>query len=165
MTEATRTAPDRRSPIRAPRDLVGGLILLALTAIALGMGASLDMGTLRSIGPGMLPRYVALLIGLIGIGLVIAAFVRHGESLGHWPLRGPFFVTLGVVAFAYTIRFVGLSVAGPLVLFISGFASPEARPKELAVTAVVLTILCIVLFRYVLGLAIPVLIIPGVVYI
>jgi putative tricarboxylic transport membrane protein len=168
MAEATPAVPetrDGRSRLRAPSDLVAGLILLAVTAIALGMGASLDMGTMRTIGPGMLPRYVALLIGLIGLGLVVSAFVRHGEALGHWPLRGPFFVTLSVVAFAFTIRFVGLAVAGPLVLFIGGFASSEARPKELAIVAVVLTILCIVLFRFVLGLVIPVLIIPGVVYI
>jgi putative tricarboxylic transport membrane protein len=165
MAEATPEAHHGRGPLRAPRDLAAGLILLAIAALALGVGASLEMGTLRTVGPGMLPRYVALLIGLIGIGLLVSAFIRHGEALGHWPWRGPLFVTLGVVAFAYTIRLVGLAVAGPLVLFIGGFASPEARPRELAITAVVLTVLCIALFRFALGLAIPVLIIPGVVYI
>jgi putative tricarboxylic transport membrane protein len=168
MVDATPTVPtkqDGRGRIRAPRDLAAGCVLLAITALALGVGASLDAGTLRSIGPGALPRWVALLIGLVGLGLVVAAFVRHGEGMGSWPWRGPFFITLGVVAFAYTIRFVGLAVAGPLVLFIGGFATTEARPKELAVLAIVITLLCIGLFRYALGLSIPVLIIPGVVYV
>ena len=45
----------------------------------------------------------------------------------------------------------------------SGAASPETRPVELVVFAVVMTAFCIGLFRYALGLPIPVLILPGVV--
>ena len=41
--------------------------------------------------------------------------------------------------------------------------SPESRPRELAIFAVVMTAFCVGLFRYLLSLPIPVLIIPGVI--
>jgi putative tricarboxylic transport membrane protein len=104
----------------------------------------------------MLPRVVAAALG--GAGLLLAgwAFVRRGPGLGRWPLRGPFFVCLGVLAFALTIRTVGLVLAGPAVVLVSGAATPEVRPKELLVFAVVMTAACVGLFRYVLGLPIPI---------
>jgi hypothetical protein len=135
--------------------------LVALAVFARWASAELDPGTLRSIGPGMLPRNVAALVGLSGLALVVLSFVKHGDPLGRWPLRGPFFVALGVVAFALTIRSVGLAVAGPLVALISGGASPETRWRELAVFAIAITAFCIGLFRYALHLPIPILVLPG----
>jgi putative tricarboxylic transport membrane protein len=159
---AAHPAPPRRR-VRSPRDLLAGASLVALALLALWTGARLDAGTLRAVGPGMLPRAVATAIGLCGILLVAFSFFRDGESLGRWPLRGPVFVCLAVIAFSLTIRSVGLALAGPLVVIVGGAASPESRPRELVVFALVMTVLCIGLFRYVLSLPIPVLHIPGLV--
>jgi len=111
----------------------------------------------------MLPRAMALAIGGAGFLLAALSLLKDGPSLGRWPLRGPIVVTLAVVAFAVTIRTAGLAVAGPLVVIVGGAASPESRPRELVIFGVVLTALCIGLFRYLLSLPIPVLIIPGVI--
>jgi hypothetical protein len=46
---------------------------------------------------------------------------------------------------------------------VSGFASPESRPRELVVFALAMTALCVGLFRYALSLPIPVLVLPGIV--
>jgi putative tricarboxylic transport membrane protein len=148
--------------VRSPRDLLGGLCLVALALFALATGARLEGGTLRAMGPGMLPRAVAVLILVSGIALAAFSFLREGGALGRWPLRGPFFVSVAVLAFSLTIRSVGLALAGPLVVIVGGLASAETRPKELVVFAVVMTVLCIVLFRYVLGLPVPVLRVGGV---
>jgi hypothetical protein len=67
-----------------------------------------------------------------------------------------------VAAFALSIRTVGLALAGPVAVLVSGAASPETRPKELIVFALVVTALSICLFRYLLHLPIPILIIPNV---
>jgi putative tricarboxylic transport membrane protein len=114
-------------------------------------------------GPGMLPRYVAIAVLAAGLLLCVLSLLKSGEGLGRWPLRGPVFVSLAVLAFALTIRSVGLAVAGPLVVIVSGAASPESRPRELVIFALVITAFCIGLFKYALGLPIPVLLIPDVV--
>jgi hypothetical protein len=154
---------ERRGRVRAPQDFAAGLSLVALALFALWAGADLEQGTLRAMGPGMLPRGVAVLIGLVGVALTVTACLQDGERLERWSLRGPFFVCLGIVAFALTIRAVGLALAGPLVALISGAASPETRVKEIVVFAVAITAFCVGLFKYVLNLPIPVLVIPGVV--
>lgn len=162
-------APGNRDPaprrVRSPRDLLAGASLVALALFALVTGARLEGGTLRAMGPAMLPRAVAVAIGVAGLLLAAFSFLRDGPSLGRWPLRGPIFVSLAVVAFSLTIRSVGLVLAGPLVVIVGGAGSPEMRPKELVIFAIVMTVLCIGLFRFVLGLPIPVLIVPGHVHI
>jgi hypothetical protein len=150
-------APARRRVIRAPRELAAGISLIAVTVMALGASADLETGQLAAIGPGMLPRSVAVLLGIAGLGLVAVAFLRDGEAMERWSLRGPLLVTLGVVGFALTIRTIGLALAGPVVVLVGGAASSEARLKELAVFAVLATLFSIGLFRYVLGLPIPIL--------
>jgi putative tricarboxylic transport membrane protein len=109
----------------------------------------------------MVPRTVAALVGIAGLGLSIASFLKRGEALGRWALRAPILVTLAVVAFGLTIRSPGLLAAGPLVVLVGGAASPETRPRELAIFAVVATAFCVGLFRYALGLPIPILRLPG----
>jgi putative tricarboxylic transport membrane protein len=104
-----------------------------------------------------------VLVAAIGVALVVASLLRDGDPLERWGLRGPAFITLGVVGFALTIREPGLAVAGPLVCLVTGAATPDFRVKELAVFGVVLTALCAALFRYALHLPIPILVIPGVV--
>jgi hypothetical protein len=169
LTEETPAPPSPTAPTSArvlvSKDLLAGLSLVALALLALWAGADLEMGSRRAVGPGALPRAVALLILGGGVVMSVAALVKRGEPLGRWPLRGPLFVSLAIAAFALTIRSLGLAVAGPVVVLVSGAASPETRPMELVVLAVVMTAFCIGLFRYALGLPIPVLVIPGVLYI
>jgi len=155
--------PPPPTRVRLSKDLLAGATLVALALVALYASAPLAAGTLRAVGPGALPRALALVVLVAGSGFAIAALVRRGEVLGRWPLRGALFVTLAIVAFALTIRTVGLAVAGPAVVIVSGAASAETRPVELVVFAVIMTAFCIGLFRFALGLPIPVLVIPGVV--
>jgi hypothetical protein len=155
-------APARKRLIRAPRELAAGASLIAIALVALWASADLEAGELRAMGPGMLPRSVAALIGLAGLGFAAVSLVKDGEALERWTLRGPLLLTLGVVGFALTIRTVGLALAGPVVVLVGGAASSEARVKELAVLAVVLTLLSIGLFRYALSLPIPILVAGGI---
>jgi hypothetical protein len=153
---------DRKVVVRAPQNLAAGIALLVVALISLWQTAELGKGRFYSVGPGLLPRAVATFLGILGVAMVVGSFLKDGEPLGRWPLRGPIFIFLAVASFALSIRTVGLALAGPLVALIGGAASPETRPKELIIFAVVVTALSIVLFRYVLNLPIPILIIPGV---
>lgn len=149
--------------IRAPQDLVAGLALLAVAVFAFWGTAGLSPGRLGAMGPAMMPRATAVLVGVVGLLVTLGAFVAPGPRLDRWSMRGPFFVCLALVAFAMTIRSVGLVVAGPLVAIISSAASPETRIKEILIFGIAVTLFSIVLFKYALNLPIPVLVIPGVI--
>jgi hypothetical protein len=212
------------------QSFVGGLALLGFVALGWYAGANLSWGALNSIGPGLLPRVVLILIAGVGITLVIQSFLGDGprvmlrdfsgilalvaltciavifgailglaglgEVLGLPPfalvfciiyaatligllvyngshpgwldrtgLRGPLFLIGGLIAFALTVRSVGLLVAAPLLALISGAASEETRFRELIIFAIVMTALCIGVFKYALNLPMPALVIPGYIYI
>ena len=156
-----RAAPARRGLIRGPQNFVSGVALVALARFAIWLVRDLPQGTLRAMGPAMLPRWLAIGVGLCGAALALIGLLRDGEGLEKWTFRGPIFVALGIVCFGITIRWFGLVVAGPLALMIGGFASDETRPRELVIFAVIMTAFCVGLFRYLLNQPIPILIVPG----
>jgi Tripartite tricarboxylate transporter TctB family len=158
--------PARAGPIRSPQGLVAGLTLITLAALALWLTSDLDQGTLRSMGPALLPDWLAIGVGLCGLVLVGMSFTSDGHGLDRWSLRGPVLVILAIVAFAVTIRpfslgavsspGLGLAVAGPLAIIIGGYATPEARLRDLLILAFLLTPFCMILFGDLLNLPIPI---------
>jgi hypothetical protein len=158
--------PTRAGPIRSPQSLVAGLVLVALAALALWLTSDLSRGTLRAMGPALLPVWLAVGVGLCGLILAGTSFVTQGQALDRWSLRGPVFVILAIVAFALTIRpfslgvlsvpGLGLAVAGPLAIIIAGYATHEARLRDLLILALLLTPFCMILFGDLLNLPIPI---------
>jgi putative tricarboxylic transport membrane protein len=158
--------PGPRGPVRSPQSLAGGVLLIALAALALWLTRDLDQGSLNAMGPAMLPRWLAMAVGLSGLALLTFAFTKQGDVLERWNLRGPVFVIGAILAFAVTIRpfsfgplavpGLGMVIAGPLAIIIGGFATPEARLRDLLILALSLTPFCMVLFGDLLNLPIPV---------
>lgn len=158
-----------RGPVRDPRSLAGGLLLVGLAALAFVLTADLSQGSLRSMGPGMVPRALAIGLGLCGLVLVVAGLMRRGSGFDpsplRLPLRGPVVILLAVAAFALTIRpfplgglttpGLGLVGAGPLTVVIGGFASPEARLRDNLALGLGLTAFAMLLFGDLLNLPIP----------
>lgn len=137
------------------QDFFGGLVVIAVAVFAFWQGANLPIGTLGGMGPGMLPKSLAVLLGLLGGLLMLSAITEGGPPLARWSIRGPVLVLGAVVAFALTVRPYGLIVAGPLAIVIGAFASDEVRWTETLVFGAVMTAFCIGLFKLALGLPIP----------
>jgi hypothetical protein len=162
--------------VKSPLDVMGGVFLLGLAALGFAGGFNLPTGTLSGIGSGLMPKVVAILVGAFGVLLIVQGFIWEGSSLERWHARGPVFVLGAVLLFAMVIRGstltlggfaglpaiatfkvppLGLVVAGPLAVMVSSLASPEARPLEVVVFSVVMTLLCGILFKELLHLPIP----------
>jgi putative tricarboxylic transport membrane protein len=137
------------------QDFVGGLVVIAVALFAFWQAADLPIGTLGGMGPGMLPKSLAVLFGLLGALLVLGSVFEAGPPLERWSIRGPVFVALAIVAFGLTVRPLGLVVAGPLAIVIAALASNEVRWVETIVVGLLMTIICIGLFKFALGLPIP----------
>jgi hypothetical protein len=78
-----------------------------------------------------------------------------GDRLEHWAVRGPLLVLGAVAVFAFTIRSLGLVVAGPLCFIVAALADRDSRPIEAVVSAIVATLACGFLFKDLLNLPIP----------
>ena len=151
------TSPPSQSPTPLVRrqDFFGGLVIIAVAIFAFWAGADLPIGTFGGMGPGMLPKGLAVLLGLLGVLLILDARLEGGLRLERWSIRGPLFVLGAVVVFGLTIRPLGLVVAGPLAVIVSAFASDEVRWGETLLMGAVMTVFCVGLFKFALGLPIP----------
>jgi putative tricarboxylic transport membrane protein len=151
MQESTRTRG-------VPQDLGAGLFLIAVSLIALWQGADLDAGTLREMGPGMLPRALAILTGLCGVSVATRPLwsSETRENLEAWSLRGALFIMGAALFFAFAIRPLGFTVAGPVAIVLAALGGRETRWVEILAFALAMTAFCTLLFRVALGLPIPV---------
>ncbi|MDB5570484.1 MAG: hypothetical protein JWN93_1667 [Hyphomicrobiales bacterium] len=158
MTDQASTGPDRPSGIsgRMTQDVVAGLFLIAIAAFFLYHARGLPLGSLRAMGPGMLPTSIAWIMGAGGALLMVLSLISGGAVMTRPHVRGLFFVLGGIFLFGLTIRSLGLVVAGPAAMIFASFATEEVRPLEATIFAVVMTGFCILLFKYALGLPIPV---------
>jgi putative tricarboxylic transport membrane protein len=137
------------------QDFVGGLVVIAVAGFAFWQGADLPLGTFGSMGPGMLPRGLAVLLGLLGALLMLNSILEAGPALDRWSIKAPALILGGIVVFGLTIRPYGLIVAGPLAILVAAFSSDEVRWGETILFGAFMTAFCIGLFKFALGLPMP----------
>ncbi len=158
MAEGVEASPQRSllkawfSWIRNPRDFWGGLALLALALFAIW--ASDDLPGMRgfAFGPGTAPRLFAGLLAGLGIAVMLVGLLTQGPGLERFAIRGPLFITVATLLFAFTIRQFGLVIASYVSLVVSALGSSEVRWVETLIWAAVLTAFCCFLFPIALNL-------------
>src|SRR5262245_32249582 len=155
METSKSNPPQSPSAMLSRQDFLGGLMIIAVAGLAAWLSRDLPGGAAAGLGPGTLPKALAALLGLLGVLLVVGCFVGGGSRLERWTLRGPLFVLGALVLFGLAVRPLGLIVAGPVAILISAFASDEVRWGETLLYGVLMTALCIGLFKFALGLPIP----------
>jgi hypothetical protein len=141
--------------LRATRDLTAGLTLAVLAIAFLWLGAELPAGTARRMGPGWVPR--ALAIGLLALAIVIVIGDRlrtaDAPTTTRWtPLP---LVAASLFAFALLIERAGLVAAAFVALLLAGLAGDDRRPIELVVAAAILALATGGLFVGLLALPVP----------
>lgn len=155
MTEAPPERARKGSVIRSPFDFAGGLFLLGVAAVGYTGAFTLPFGQLSGIGSGLMPKVVAVLVAAFGVLLALQSLFIAGDRLDRWAIRGPIMVLSAVVLFAFTVRSLGLVVAGPACFLMASLADRDTRPIEAVVSAVLATIACGFLFKELLSLPIP----------
>jgi hypothetical protein len=64
--------------VHAPQDLVAGASLIAVSLFALWASSPLDAGRMSAPGPGLLPRFLASLLCVVGVWLVVVSLTPEG---------------------------------------------------------------------------------------
>ena len=152
--------------VRGPRDFYGGLALIGLAIVALLASSDLPGQSGFAFGPGTAPRMFASLLAFVGSMVALGGLLFDGPPIEKFALRGPAWVVAAILLFALTIRGVdlriikipytipslGLVVSTFVAFMVSICGSTEMRWVESLIVAVGMTIFCIVLFVYALGL-------------
>ena len=142
------------------KDLWSGLMFAGFGVLALYMGSNLSIGTAIRMGPGYVPRMLSYILIAVGIAIVVRAIIAPGDLIDRLRWKPITMITIGVVVFALLFERAGLAPALVGLIFLSALGGQEFKVVETIVSCVVLTALCIVIFK--LGLGMNISIIQGV---
>ena len=142
--------------IRHPKDFFAGLIFVGFGLAAIIIGSNYSLGTAARMGPGYFPRILGILLVLLGVALSLRALKIKGEPLPKWHWRPTLIVLGSVVAFGVLVNYIGLALATIGLVFGSSAASHEFRPKEAAISGILLAVLAVGVFIFGLNLQLPI---------
>jgi hypothetical protein len=144
------------------RDYLGGTLMLLIGVGALAVGATYDIGTLNTMGPGFFPVALGVLMALVGLGIVISTRLaaRRATPGAKAPLRRPEWgawacILGGIAAFVGIGEYGGLAPATFALVFISALGDRTNNPKRAALLALAMVVISAVVFRWALKLQFP----------
>jgi putative tricarboxylic transport membrane protein len=143
--------------VLASKDFWSGVMLIAIGIAAIFIARDYPFGTALRMGPGYFPTVLGAILVLFGLYLVVQG-VRSSETVeGNWSLRALVIVPLSLVLFGVLMDRAGFIPALVVLIFGSAAAGTEFKLLEVALLTVVLTMFCIAVFIWGLGLPYPLL--------
>ncbi|CAH1695315.1 putative tricarboxylic transport membrane protein [Hyphomicrobiales bacterium] len=143
--------------LRNREDLGAGFMLIVAAGLFLVFARDLSHGSLAQMGPGYLPRYVAVMLMGIGAVLLFRGLRRDGLNLPRITPRAVVVPALALVVFGLAIEPLGLAIASFLAVVIGALAHPGQSWPRTSAMAVLLAVGSCVLFVTLLDLPLPVL--------
>jgi hypothetical protein len=145
--------------ILARKNVLAGLMFIAIAALGLWMSRDYPIGTALRMGTGYVPRLLCWI--LMGLGAAIAVQgLREQDAPPErtsWRQLMPIVVvTTSLVAFAMAIEQLGLVLSILLLVGIGAIAARDIKIWETLIAAIVLVALAWAIFILGLGLTIPV---------
>ena len=142
------------------KDFLSGVMFIAFGLVALYFGRNLQMGTTVRMGPGYVPHMLAYIMLALGGIISVIALLTPGEITEAPKWKPITMVTVGIVCFALLFESAGLIPALVVLILIASLGGEEFKITEVLLNMVVLSILCIVVFK--VGLQMNISVIRGV---
>ncbi|MES2665459.1 MAG: tripartite tricarboxylate transporter TctB family protein [Pseudomonadota bacterium] len=133
-------------------DFTAGILFILFGAVFGLTALDLDMGTTLRMGPGYFPIMLAVVLTLLGIGIVVSSFGSAGEAIGAYAWRGMVFILAAPIFFGLTVRGLGFVPSIFFTTVIAALAGLKMKPLYAVVLAVGVTIFTTLVFSYALGL-------------
>lgn len=137
------------------QDLLFGLFLIAVALAATAATWKLRVGTGANMGPGYMPRAIAIGIAAFGIFFVVRALLQPFQAVEPPQARAVFGILASVAVFGLLAPKAGLAIATLATIVVAGFASRETRLVENLLFAVAMAVGAVLLFIKALALPVP----------
>jgi hypothetical protein len=143
------------------KDLWIGILMMGIALLFTAMAWDYPMGTTLRLGPGAFPMMLTGLLFLLGLAIALIAVradLKRPDASGRmdaWSWRGLLLIVLPPLLFGLVIREIGLIVTLFVATLLCTFASRDARWRSSLLLAAILTLFCVGVFVYGLGLPIP----------
>lgn len=145
--------------IKSERDFWSGLMFIVV-GVSFAIGATnYSMGTAARPGAGYFPLGLSVIMAVIGAVILFKSLTIEspgGDRVGSIAFRPLLVIIASILVFGFTIEYLGMLIAIPILIFMVSFAGDEFGLKGVLAAAVVLTIFSWIVFVYGLKLTIPV---------
>ena len=138
--------------IRNNKDIWTGVMLIVTGAVAVAIARDYAFGTTLRMGPGYFPTVLGGLLIVFGLYLVVIGLRRNDKIIGNWSLRALIVLPVSMALFGFLMEHTGFVPALVVLIFGSAAASREFKFVEVLLLSVVLTVLCVALFIWGIGL-------------
>jgi hypothetical protein len=161
MTTDSPSTPPPHHPLHilARKNVLAGLMFIAIAALGLWLSRDYPIGTALRMGTGYVPRLLCWILMGLGAAILVQG-LREKDALPErtsWRQLMPIVVvTTSLIAFALAIEQLGLVLSIMLLVGIGAIAARDIKIWELLLAAVVLIALSYAIFILGLGLTIPV---------
>jgi len=135
------------------KDLIAGLIFIAF-GLAFGYASlGYPIRTALRMGPGFFPLVLSGILIVLGAAILIQGFFATAESpIGPTPWLGLLLLVSALFIFGFTVHGLGLVPSLMITVFMSAFASRRTGILGALGLTVGLTLVCVLIFVYGLGL-------------
>lgn len=141
---------------RNPKDLLTGVLFMALGLAAIYFVRDHQLGTAMRMGPAYYPTLLGILLTLIGTVLALRGFIRPGPPIGRFAVGKVAWIVGSILLFGLLLRGMGLVVAIIAIVVLSAYASEKFRWPVALSLAVGIAISSAVIFIVLLGIPIPI---------
>jgi hypothetical protein len=137
--------------IRNIGDVLLGAFIILTAIVALWLVWNLSSSAAVGLGPGYIPKLLAVI--LIGLGLAVAlqGFLSPGEKEAPWQLRPLALILASIAFFALTIERLGLVVALTGLVLIGCAANRDTKITEALALALGTVVFSVLVFVHGLG--------------
>lgn len=134
------------------RDAAAGALFVGIGAWFAYSALNLDIGTAFRMGPGYFPLVLAGILILLGVVIVVLALRAGPGHIGPVAWRGLLFILPAPIVFGLTVRGLGMAPALAVIVLVVAYASRSMRPVTAICLTLALTVFCVGLFSFGLGL-------------
>lgn len=134
-------------------DIGAGAIFIAIGLFfGLMTLSGLEVGTARRMGPGYFPIMLAGILVVLGLAVVVKGIGQADSPRGPLPWRGLAVLVPVPVIFGLLIRPLGMVPVLLITIFLTSFASRRMSVLAAVALTVGLTVFCVAVFSFGLGL-------------
>ena len=140
--------------IKSPEDFWSGLMFIAIGVTAMYVSRDYPMGSALRMGPGYFPTWLGGIMTVFGAIVFSSSFWVQGEGTGDWALRPLFVLTTTIALYGVMLDEIQLGFVPALMILIIGcaLAHKDVHWLETIILSVFLTVGCVALFIYGIGL-------------
>ena len=146
-----------KAGLRDNQDLWSGIMLIVIGVTALVIARNYPFGNSLRMGPGYFPIVLGSILVLFGLWFLAKGFRSTEKIEPGWSLRALIVIPVSLVLFGVLMNYGGFVPALVVLIFGSALASDEFNLIEVVLLTIGLTIGCIAVFIWGLGLPYPLL--------